>query len=49
MLETAANNVLVVKTEAKKEILIPYVPEFIKDVDTENNRMTVHIIPGMDE
>ena len=40
LLETGANDVLVVK--GKKEHLIPYVKDiFIRDVDSENRRITV--------
>ena len=40
-----AQNVYVVKGET--EHLIPAVPEFILNVDTENARVTVHMIDGM--
>ncbi len=49
MLETGANNVLVVKTEDEKEILVPYVPQFIKNVDIDGETLTVHLIDGMRE
>ena len=40
-----ANDVYVVKGE--REILIPAVPEFVKELDLENERMTVKLIEGM--
>ncbi len=39
LLETGANDVLVVS--GNKEKLIPYAPEFIREVDLENNRIVV--------
>lgn len=49
MIETAANNILQIKTDDDKEILIPYVPEFVKNVDIESQTITVHLIDGMME
>jgi len=40
-----ANDVYVVSGE--REILIPAVPEFVKELDLENERMTVKLIEGM--
>ena len=39
LLETGVNDVVVVRGDV--ETLIPYVPEFVKEVNLENNRMIV--------
>lgn len=42
MMETGANDVLVVKTTSKEELLIPYVPEYsVMKVDLESKQITV--------
>lgn len=42
MMETGANDVLVVKTASKEELLIPYVPEYsVIKVDLESKQITV--------
>lgn len=45
--EGAANNNLRVITTDKKEVLIPYVPAFIKKVDLEAKRIIVNVIEGL--
>ena len=51
ILETKNQNILVVKKDknAKKEILIPLVDEFIKKIDLDNKRIIVSLLSGMDE
>lgn len=42
MMETGANDVLVVKTASKEELLIPYVPEYsVMKVDLDSKQITV--------
>ena len=41
MLETPANDVFVVKKDDGSEILIPVVPDFVFDVDTEYKKVKV--------
>ncbi|MBD9290466.1 MAG: 16S rRNA processing protein RimM [Coprococcus eutactus] len=41
VLETPANDVFVVKKDDGSEILIPVVPDFVFDVDTENRKVKV--------
>ena len=41
-----ANNVLRVKTK-DKDVLIPYVPAFIKNVDLENKQISINVIEGL--
>ncbi len=43
---TGKNNVIRVKT-AEKEVLIPYVPAFIKNVDLDKQEIIVHVIEGL--
>lgn len=47
ILDTAANDVYVVKTLSNKEVLLPAIKECIKEVSIENNRMVVHIMDGL--
>jgi 16S rRNA processing protein RimM len=47
VLTGAANDVLVVKDEKDREVLIPVVDEFILDMDIEQKRVKVRLIEGM--
>lgn len=47
VIQTGANDVYVVKTEEKKEILLPAIRECILHVDVENRQMQVHILEGL--
>ncbi|NLJ97128.1 MAG: ribosome maturation factor RimM [Clostridiales bacterium] len=47
VLTTAANDVFVVKTEDKKEILLPFIEECILDVDISNKTIIVHLMDGL--
>ena len=42
-----ANDVYVVSTEAHTEVLLPAIHDCILDVDTENRKMTVHLMDGL--
>ena len=46
VLETGANLVFVVQHEGK-EVLLPAIPDCVKDVDTEEKKVVVHILPGL--
>ncbi len=46
ILETGANNVFVVEHEGK-EVLLPDIPDCVKEVDVENQLVTVHIMKGL--
>ncbi len=46
VLETKANNVFVVKCN-RKEILLPDIAEVVKDIDLEQRKMVVHLLPGL--
>lgn len=47
VLVTGANDVYVVRTGEGKEILLPVIADCVKDVDIENKRVTVHLLPGL--
>lgn len=44
---TGANDVYVVKNELGKQILLPSIPEVLKDIDLENQKITVHLLNGL--
>jgi len=47
VLQTGANDVYVVETKDGKEVLLPVTKECVLDIDTENKKVTVHILPGL--
>jgi 16S rRNA processing protein RimM len=47
ILTSSANDVYVVKTKDKKEVLLPSIKECILDVDTVNKKITVHLMDGL--
>ncbi|BBF42203.1 16S rRNA processing protein RimM [Lachnospiraceae bacterium KM106-2] len=47
VMETGANDVLVVKTNDGKEILLPYIDDCVLNVDIEKKEILVHIMPGL--
>jgi 16S rRNA processing protein RimM len=47
VIDTAANDVYVLQSPQKKEILLPAIRDVIRNVDLENKRMTVHLLPGL--
>ncbi len=49
VLQTAANDVYVVKQEHGADILIPVIKECILDVDIDGGKVTVHLLPGLRE
>ena len=44
---TGSNDIYVVKNDIGKQILLPGIPDVIKDVDLSNKKITVHLIPGL--
>ncbi len=44
---TGSNDVYVVKDELGKQILLPGIPEVLKEISLERKRITVHLIPGL--
>jgi 16S rRNA processing protein RimM len=49
VLQPGANDVYVVKPAKGKEILLPAIPDCIKQVDIENKRIVVHLLEGLIE
>lgn len=47
IITTAANDVYVVTTADKKEILLPAIKECILQIDPEQKRITVHLMDGL--
>lgn len=46
ILSPGANDVWVIRTKGK-DLLLPYITDVVKVVDTEHRRITVHLIPGL--
>ncbi|WEV44589.1 ribosome maturation factor RimM [Streptococcaceae bacterium ESL0687] len=49
ILSPGANDVWVIKRPKKKDLLIPYIPPVVLDVDVKNNRVEVEIPEGLDD
>lgn len=47
VMQTGANDVYVVETPDKKEVLLPAIKDCILDVNVEENRMLVHVLEGL--
>ena len=47
VLEAGANDVYVIETEGKKEILLPAIKDCILDVNVEEKHMLVHVLEGL--
>lgn len=47
ILNTAANDVYVVKTKEGKELLLPSIKECILNIDVQNKKITVHLMDGL--
>lgn len=44
---TGSNDIYVVKNELGKSILLPGIPEVIKEIDVENKKIIVHLLKGL--
>lgn len=44
---TGSNDIYVVKSSDGKQILLPAIKDVVKNIDIENKKITVHIIPGL--
>jgi len=44
---TGSNDIYVVKNELGKSILLPGIPDVIKEVDLENKKIIVHLLKGL--
>ena len=49
ILEQPASHILEVEKEDGKEVLIPFLSQFVKDVDVKNKKIVVSLIEGMEE
>lgn len=47
VLQTGANDVFVVKTEAGDEALIPYIEQCVPEIHPETGKIMVHLLPGL--
>lgn len=47
VLETGANDVLVVSGVDGREILLPDIPDVVREMDLTNRRLTIRLIPGL--
>jgi 16S rRNA processing protein RimM len=47
ILETGANDVLVIRSDTGVETLIPMADAFIQGIDLDKREILVHLIPGM--
>lgn len=47
VLQPGANDVYVVENEEKKQILLPVIPDVIKKVDIEGNKVIVKLLEGL--
>ena len=47
VLQTGANDVYTVRMKDRDDVLIPAIKDCIQDVDLEEHRMTVHLLPGL--
>jgi 16S rRNA processing protein rimM len=49
VLQTGANDVYVVGREGAKDLLIPVIPSCVLDINTDEKRVIVHLIPGLSD
>ena len=49
VIQTGANDVYQVRSPRYGEVLIPAIRECIRNVDIENGRMQVHLLPGLSD
>lgn len=47
VLTTGANDVYVVKLPSGKEVLLPVIDDCVKEIDTEQKKVVVHLMPGL--
>ena len=49
ILQPGANDVWVVKLKGKRDLLLPYIPPVVLNIDLENSRVDVEIPEGLDD
>ena len=47
VLTTGANDVYVVKTPEGKEILLPVIPDCVKEINVEEKKVIISLMPGL--
>ena len=47
--QPGANDVWVVKRKGKRDLLLPYIPPVVLNVDIPNNRVDVELLEGLDD
>jgi 16S rRNA processing protein RimM len=47
VLTNGANDVYVVRLKNEKEVLLPVIPDCVKEIDTEGKKVVVHLMPGL--
>lgn len=47
VMETGANDVYIVDSKEHGEVLIPAIHDCILDVDLDEQKMTIHLLPGL--
>ncbi len=47
VMETGANEVYIIESDAYGEVLVPAIRQCILDVDVDNNRMEIHLLEGL--
>jgi len=47
VLQPGANDVYIVEDQTKKEILLPAIPDVVKNIDVEGNKMIVKLLDGL--
>lgn len=48
IIETGANDVFVVRKEGRKDLLLPGISEVLKDIDLDQRRVEVALLPGLE-
>lgn len=49
ILQPGANDVWVVQRKGKKDLLLPYIPPVVLQIDIANNRVDVELLEGLDD
>ena len=47
VLQPGANDVYIVENQEKKQILLPVIPDVVKDINLKDGKITVHLIEGL--
>ena len=49
VMQSAANDVYVIRKPGADDLLIPAIRECVRQVDLENGQITLHLLPGLRE